>query len=448
MKHTDTPHTSSLLTFFVRVAQLLLAFTFIVSGLSKCIDPAGTAIKFTEYLQYFGFAQFTELTMGMAWLLSLLETACGVCLLMGYARARALSFATLMMVVFTPLTLWLAVSNAIDECGCFGDAIHLSNWQTFGKNVVICFLLALVWKKHDRLYRLFGKTACAISFYWCMVLSCVLCWFGTWREPLIDFRPYHPGTDLLAATVGEEKTEDAPSQAVSYTCIYRLGDTQREFSLDSLPDEAEGWEFVETIEHAAPVASAGDQPSAAKPNEPVHIDFFVKDIDGRVCTREVLSQKGYTLLLLSPSLDHASQHDIDRIEQLWEYASDNGYPFYCVTARDEQQYKNWRYNTGAEYDFLFTDASIVQTICRSNPGVMLLRDGVICWKKPLSILDTKGLTSAKLNEQTSGEIEEIDYIKRILYLLILFFAPFPLFLLFEIPKKFHKTTLKKDSKDA
>lgn len=428
----------------IRFAQLVLAITFIFSGLVKCIDPQGTAIKFTEYLQYFGLNFLTDVTPGMAWVLSILEFICGLSLLVGYGRLFALTVSTLLMALFTPLTLWLAITDAIEDCGCFGDAIHLSNWETFGKNVVLCLLLVLCWCRKSMLYRLFGRTLGTLYRYYSLGIVVWLCWLGSVREPFVDFRPYLPGVNLLAATVGEEQSSDQAHQSESwYTCIYRLNGVEQEFPLDSLPDEDLGWEFVETIEHQSAVADASSSHSLADN----HIDFFVKDQNGELVTRQLLEHPGYTLLLLSPSLDTASQHDIDRIEQLWEYATDYDYPFYCITARDQQQYDNWRYNTGAEYDFLFTDASIVQTICRSNPGVMLLKDGIICWKQPLSQVDTKALTSAKLNEQTTEDTDENDPQKRFLWLLIWLFAPFILFLLYEIPKKV-STTLKKDSKDA
>jgi len=428
----------------VRIAQVLLAITFIFSGLVKCIDPQGTAIKFTEYLQYFGLNFLTDVTPGMAWVLSILEFVCGLNLLIGYGRLFALTVATMLMCVFTPLTLWLAISNAIEDCGCFGDAIHLSNWETFIKNIILCVLLGLCWWNRPKMYRLFGRTLGAIYRYYALSIVVWLCWLGTMREPLVDFRSYLPGVNLLSATVGEEQNDNGMQNSSTwYTCIYRLNGKEQEFALDSLPDESLGWEFVETIEHQA---EAKDEEEIQTSSDH-HIDFFVKDINGNIATRELLEHPGYTLLLLSPSLDQASQHDIDRIEQLWEYATDNNYPFYCITARDLQQYDNWRYNTGAEYDFLFTDASIVQTICRSNPGVMLLHDGVICWKQPLSQVDVKALTSAKLNEQSSVDSSENTPQERFLWLLIWIFTPFIIYLLFEITKK-GSTITKKDSKDA
>jgi len=422
----------------VRFAQLIFAITFIVSGLTKCIDPAGTAIKFTEYLQYFGLNSFTDITMGMAWFVSIVEFVCGFSLFIGYGRRLSLVVSTFLMCIFTPLTFWLATTDAIQECGCFGDAIHLTNWQSFSKNVILCALIAIIWYRFRYTYRFFGKTASTIYLYYGVGVAFWLCTLATLREPFVDFRPYQPGTDLLKATMGEEAISESSPNAY-YTCIYSKDGQEKEFPLDSIPDEAEGWIFVDTIEHLPEsLQSAQDKG---------HIDFFAKTPEGQLFTKQLLTTPGFTLLLLSPSLDEASQHDIDRIEQLWEYAIDHEYPFYCLTARDEQQLDNWRLNTGAEYDFLFTDASVVQTICRSNPVVMLLHDGVICWKRPLSSLDTKLLTSAKLSEQSSGQIEENDPQKRIFLLFVLLFAPFPLFLLFEIPQKFHKQ-LKKDSKDA
>lgn len=426
----------------VRIIQLLFAVTFVFSGLVKCIDPAGTAIKLTEYLLYWGWDALSDFSMGLSWLLCLLEFVCGINLLLGHGRTFALTMSTLMMIFFTPLTLWLAVSNAIQDCGCFGDAIHLSNWQTFGKNVVLDIMLVVLWCYRRYTYHLLGRTSYTLFIYWSFWLMVWLCWMGTWREPIVDFRPYHPGLNLRAATVGEETSDDSidddqrSGSQVEYTCIYERNGVRQEFALDNLPDEADGWEFVETVEHTMVQNTVGAE----------NVDFFVKRLDGEVFTSELLADTSYTILLLSPSLDKASQHDIDRIEQLLEYAEDNEYPFYGVTARDTAQLSRWQYNTGAEYEFLFTDATIIETMTRSNPGIMLLHDGIICWKKTLSEVDAELLTSAKLNEQSYGEIEEIDSEKQFLFVLILLFGPFVLFLLFEIPQKLKNN--KKDSKDA
>lgn len=414
----------------IRILQFCFAVTFLFSGLAKCIDPAGTAIKLSEYLQYFGLYSFTAFAMPLSWLLCLVEAFCGVTLLVGRWTKLSLLLSTGMMLVFTPLTFWLMQSGAIQDCGCFGDALHLSNAATFAKNVVLCLVLIMLWRYRRHFYRWRGSRLCSLFISCEMLLMVCLCLCGTVSEPYIDFRPFTPGTDLRQAVL----TASEQSQAY-YTCIYAKDGVQQEFALEDLPDESDGWEFVETIEHQAQAGQSA-------------LDFFVKLPSGEVYTESLLRAPGYTFLLLSASLHDASQHDIDRIEQLYEYAEDNSYPFYCLTARDRKQYDDWCYNTGAEYDFLFTDATIVQTICRSNPCVMLLRDGVICWKKPLAELNTQDLTSAKLNEQSWGEIEEITPVRRFSSLMILLFAPFIIYLLVKIPQKVNNKSTKKDSKDA
>ncbi len=424
----------------VRIVQFLFAALFVFSGLVKCIDPVGTSIKINEYLQYFGIGILTDLSMGMAWLLCIVEFICGVNMLLGHARNLTLLVSTLLLILFTPLTFWLAVSEAIKECGCFGDAIHLTNWQTFYKNLILVVMLVLLWIKKDLMYKLLGSTSYFSYIYWAFACVVWLCWLGTWREPFVDFRPFKHGTDLKTAVLGEEQVQTSETKSW-YTCIYEKDGVKQEFALDSIPDEEDGWVFVETIEHQGASPEANIQAGGA-------IDFYVKTEAGNVITDEILSRPGYTILLLSHSLDKASQHDIDRIEQLSEYAEDNEYAFVCLTARDKEQLDRWKYNTGAEYSFVFTDASIIETMVRSNPAVMLLHDGIIYWKRPLSVLDVQGLTSDKLNEQISGQKEEINYHNRILFLLILLFGPFILFLLVELTQKLHKQTLKKDSKDA
>ena len=426
----------------IRILQLCFALVFIFSGIAKCIDPTGTSIKFGEYLLYFGWNSLLEFTMGLAWVLSILEFFVGFNLLMGRALKSALVLAVCMMTVFTPLTLWLACTDAIQDCGCFGDAVHLSNWATFAKNVALDVVLVLMIVYRKSLYTLVGKTNFTIYAYWCLFLVAALCWLGTFRDPFIDFRPFLPGVNLADGVLGRmPDTDEEVADEVTYTCIYERNGERKEFPLEELPDEADGWEFVETIEHGASEKVADD--ASAVKEEPLHLDFFARTEEGELFTEELLRAPGYTFLLMSASIGEASQHDLDRIEELYEYSADHNYGFYCLTSRDTTAVNNWKFLTGAEYQFLYTDMQIVETFTRANPAVMLLRDGVICWKENLSTLDVKAIVSDKLDEQTYGEINEIDYHKRFLALMILLFGPMPLSLCFEIPRFFGALKKKK-----
>lgn len=422
----------------IRIIQFLLAATFIVSGLSKCIDPSGTALKFSEYLLYFGLDFALDLTLGMAWVMSILEFIVGINLMLGTARIRNLMLTTALMLVFTPLTLWLAVTDAIADCGCFGDAIRLTNWETFYKNVLLDVAIILLWWKRHHMYQLFGRTTRAVYGYWAFGIAVWLCWLGTWSEPWIDFRPYHPGVSLRQSV-----SESSSASEIEYTCIYERDGVKQEFSLEELPDEADGWVFVETIEHAeARTQSENDNDHA------IPIDFYVKQTDGSLVTEALLADTSYTFLLLSPSLDDASEHDLDKIEAIYEYAIDQEYGFYCITANDSAQVYRWVERTGAEYPFLFTDAQIIETITRANPGIMLLHDGVICWKSRLSTLDVLPTSSAKLNEQSCGEIYYFDTHGHYFWLFLLLFIPITLPLCVSLTNTIKVLTINKNSKDA
>ncbi len=425
--------------------QWLVGGTFLVSGLAKAIDPTGTALKLSEYLQYFGFAQFTDLTMAMAWLMALAEFALGLFVFFGHHRKMFVLAALAVLLVFTPLTLWLALTNAIDDCGCFGDAVRLTNWQTLGKNVVLLF--ATIWLSFCRKWMIspLVRGGYAFYFYYAMVIVVGLCALGSWRMPYIDFRPYRPGVDLRAMALGHREPA-AEGADVEYRIVYAKDGVLQEFALDSIPDDDSGWEFVETREVRTAGAGADNRQAAQSA-----LQLGVKEsgnlmlLDDQTLDRtdEVLGDTGYVFLLLSPSLTMAIEHDLDRIESLYEYAMQHGYAFWCITEADARAVDDWRFRTGAEYPVLYADRQEIETMMRPNPGVMLLHDGVIMWKAHPSTIDIPGLTSATLSEQTYGQIVPIDRKRRVFALFVCFFAPLLLYLPLQIVYKLlHKDSTK------
>lgn len=350
----------------VYIVQFLFGAVFMLGGLMKCIDPMGTALKIKDYMTHFGVYDLmvnylADLSMGMAWCLALLEFAIGASVIYGHNLKRYLTFGTILMVFFTPLTLYLALTDAIPDCGCFGDAVHLTNWQTFFKNIALDAALVLMWVKNRDMYQLTGLTRFVIVFYVMIIGLFVLLVMGTWRLPVVDFRPYKPGVSLRF-----EDNPDAP-------------------------------------------------------------DFFVTDIDSNSdMTSEILADSSYTYLIISPLLNHASMHDLDKIEALAEWTQEEWYGFYLVTGSDQAQIDNWRYNTGAQYPILLSDVQLLEMMIRANPGIIVLHDGKILSKS--AEFDIERLQNPQLSE-------EIDYKKRLFYIIILFFAPILLSLLRIFVKK-------------
>jgi len=413
-------------------SQWLVGATFMLSGLVKAIDPVGASLKIGEYLQHFGLYELSEFSIVFAWAQALFEFTLGYYATIGRRRIVCSTLLIAFMGVMTPLTLYLAIANPVDDCGCFGDALVLTNWQTFWKNVAL--LLLIVWLRVGRRFQraMLSRTFHTFYFYVQLVGVVFLLWQGTMALPYIDFRPYRPGVSLdptpTLSRVGDDKIDD--NDATEYIIVYQKKGVCKEFSLDNLPAEDSGWEFVETISRQHET----EKPLFGSHAETSNLVLF--NDEGGDVTYEVLSDTGYVMLLLSPDLAKADEHDIDRIENLYEYALEQGYPFYCLTWKNESSIEHWKFSTGSEYPLLYADQQVIETMIRSNPGFMLLHNGVILWKSHLSGLDVPLLTSAKLSEQTMGQIQPIDRKLRVFWMFIWLFSP----LLLYLPMQFIKFT--------
>lgn len=382
----------------------------------------GASLKIGEYLTHFGMSELAEFSMGLSWLLALFEFSLGFYVVIGHRRLVCAYLLLAFLGVMTPLTLYLAIANPVDDCGCFGDALVLTNWQTFCKNVIL--LSMVIWLRVGRRYqrRMLSQAFHTIYFYIQIVGVVILLWQGTMTLPYIDFRPYRPGVSLVDA-------ENSPQE--EYFVVYEKNGVQKSFALDSIPDEDSGWEFVKTITEK----SSSNSPLLGSHAEVSNLVIF--DADGEDVTREVIGYEGYVMLLLSPDLIKADEHDIDRIENLYEYALEQNYPFYCLTWKNEASIKHWKFSTGFEYPMLFADQQVIETMIRSNPGFMLLHNGIILWKSHLSDVDVPLLTSAKLSEQTMGQIQPIDRKMRVFWMFVWLIAPLLLYLPLQIIKFTH-----------
>jgi triosephosphate isomerase len=351
----------------VNVCRVVLALTFIFSGFVKAIDPLGTQYKLNDYLGALHLGAYVPqlLTLVASVLLAALEFGIGIFLLFAIHRRTTSKVALLLMVLMTAVTLWLAVANPISDCGCFGDALVLSNWQTFGKNVVLLACAAVICRWPLLMPRLISLTNqwIVINFTFVFILiSSIWCLYDL---PLFDFRPYHVGANIKE---GMEIPEGAKQPKFETTFILEKDGERREFTLDDYPDST--WTFIDS---KSVQTEAGYVP-------PIHDFNIVRTEDGEDITEEVLSREGYTFLLVSPHLEQASDRNFGSIDQLYEYCQEQGYPFYCLTASNEEAIQHWRDITGAEYPFCQTDETTLKTIIRSNPGLLLLKQGTIIRK--------------------------------------------------------------------
>ena len=350
----------------VNIARLLLALTFILSGFVKAVDPLGTKYKISDYLTAMGLGQWMPdfLTLGASVALLAVEFMIGICLLFAIHRRLVSKLTLAIMVVMTALTLWLAIENPISDCGCFGDAIVLTNWQTFWKNVVLLAAALVIWRWPTDMIRLISASNQWIVFNFSTLFILFTAGWCLYDLPLFDFRPYHVGANIQK---GMEIPEGAPLPQFETTFILEKDGLRQEFTTDNYPDST--WTFIDskTVQTAE-----GYVP-------PIH-DFSILTNEGEDITEEVLSHQGYTFLLISPHLENADDSQLDLINQMYEYSKEQGYPFYCLTASTDKAISRWQEMTGADYPFCSTDEITLKTIIRSNPGLVLLKQGTVLHK--------------------------------------------------------------------
>ena len=345
------------------VARTVVGLTFILSGFVKAIDPLGTQYKIQDYLAAIppSLSLPDMLTLLMSVSLSMVEFTLGAFMLTAISRRLTARLTLLFMVVMTAVTVWIYIADPVKDCGCFGDALTLTNLETLLKNIVLLALAALVAWRPTHIGRLMSRSNQMLLGQMLMVTPVALSFWCLYDLPLIDFRPYHIGADIKA---GMEIPDGAEQPVFDTTFIMEKDGERREFTLDNYPDST--WTFVDS---KTVTVKEGYVP-------PIH-DFSITAADGEDITDMVLGREGYTFLLISPDLDKADDQNFGDIDQIYEFCQDNSIPFYCLTASTEKSQQHWQNITGAEYPFCMTDATTLKTMIRSNPGLMLLEKGVV-----------------------------------------------------------------------
>ena len=394
----------------MNLCRMLLSVTFILSGIVKLIDPVGTQYKIEDYAQAFGLSTllpgFVPLLLAVG--LAFLEFDLGICLFFGSHRKRASRFCLLFLALMTPLTLYLALDNPVSDCGCFGDAFILTNWQTFYKNLLLLVAAVfVVWYYRMMTRFVLERNQWIVNLY-SKVFAFVFVCINLYGLPVWDFRPYHIGADLL-----QKMVLDTDSVSVETYFLMEKDGVQKEFSLENYPDST--WTFVDT-------RTVNTQSDASA--LPEITDFQMLRLeDNEDITEAFLREDTYKFLLVSPHLEHADDGTMDRIAGVHDYCLTYGYPFYCLTASGETAIERWTEMTGAEYPYCHTDDVVLKTMIRSNPGLMLLHGSVVVNKWPNTMLPAVEKLDAPLEQLEISNPPIESKLKRLLRLLLWYVLP-------------------------
>lgn len=362
----------------VNTCRLLVSATFIFSGVVKLIDPTGVRYKIEDYLVAFGISGLSTsvIPLLLALALSLTEFLLGIYLFFGIRR-RLTSWSLLgFMFIYTPLTLWLALTNGVEDCGCFGDAIHLSNWQTFWKNVALLAMTCVIWWKGSYMTRFISEGTQWIVSLFSIIYSLMVALLCLHGEPIIDFRPYYIGQHIPTAM---EWTDD-PTQVPEIL----------DFSFFPIEEST----------------------TAAVGQAPVPAD-----------AETLLADTSYSFLLISPYIELADDGNMDLINHAYDYSRSQGYTFLALTSSGEEAIRRWQDMTGAEYPFAFMDELTLKTIARSNPALVLLHGGTILGKWPSHAIPSAELDSAPLHTLQLAHPQPDNHRRSILKLLLWYVLP-------------------------
>ena len=353
-----------LIKILVEFCRIFVGVTFIFSGVIKAIDPVGGAIKIEEYLTAFGLNYFLWADNLLSFSQAAIEFALGICLLLAVYRKLTSLGVLLLMCFMTPLTLYLAIFNPVSDCGCFGDVIVLSNWATFYKNIPLLIGAIITFVYHKRMTNFYSyKTYWFVAlfvFFFCMAF----CYQNYAHLPMKDFRPYKVGLNIFKLM---EIPEDAPQD--EYLFIYEKDGEKIQFTLEEAPFDDESWNYVD-----AKLIKEGFIPVVSS--------FELYNKNGDNIADVILSQPRLTFLLILPNIKTANDVHIDKINNIYDHAveAEAKLPFYGVTASSEDDIEEWRINTGADYPFLTADDVLLKTMIRSNPGLIIIKNGTILAK--------------------------------------------------------------------
>ncbi len=361
------------------IARIIFGLVFLFSGFVKAVDPLGTAYKISDYLEAFSLTSLDFLAFPASLLLIATEFTIGFNILFNIHLKASTWAASLFMLVMTPVTLYLAISNPISDCGCFGDAIVMTNWQTFYKNVVLCIVLAIIALLQNQTRPWLSNFGASIVTLIPILISFGISIYCYNLLPIIDFRPYKIGNNIIE---GMQIPEDAPLDKYETTFFYEKDGVEKAFTLDNYPAEDSTWTFVR---QESKLIEQGYVP-------PIH-DFSIITEDGDI-TDLVLEDAGYTLLVISHKVEKASTKNIKCVKSTIENAKKAGAKVIWLTSSYSDDIEEFKSEYEINDTFGATDDITLKTIVRSNPGLVLIKDATVIEKWHHNSLPTK----EKLNQ--------------------------------------------------
>lgn len=352
------------------IARFFVGFLFIISGLIKLNDPVGFSFKLEEYFSpgVLNMEFLMEYALSISMFIVVVEVLLGVFLLLGYKLKWTLYSLIAMIVFFTFLTFYSAYFNKVTDCGCFGDAIKLTPWESFTKDVILLVLIAYLWVNRKLINPVKTRRFRTITVLISMLLSLYYLAYVYAHLPQVDFRAYKIGVHIPTAM---EVPQDAPQAIYNYHWKFNVEGKEEIYTTNGSYPTIDG-EFIGV---ETELVQKGYEP-------PIH-DFGMETPTGDY-TQELLNED-QLLLLISYDLDKSNLEALQQFEKLSKKASAKGYRVALLTASSNEVIESKLGATSIES--YFSDQTALKTIVRSNPGAIIVKKGVITDKKHFNDFD-------------------------------------------------------------
>lgn len=362
------------------IFRLILGIVFTFSGFVKSVDPLGSAYKFSDYFtDAFGMSSLSTISLALAFLLSAFEFLVGICLIINVKPRLSSLGAVLFMLIFTPLTLYIAIANPVSDCGCFGDAIKIGNWETFIKNLIMlpmAFYLFKSTKGESNNY----KASIDWSLSGLMFLGALLFQYYNYEHlPVMDYRPYKVGTYIPEKMI-IPKGEKTDSFSTMLTLINVATNEKKDVDEATYMSTEEFWDDTKWVTDTmkSVLVYEGYKP-------PVYnftaypIVLGPKNIEISDKMDALLADENYSFFVVAYDLTKSSKEGFDNLTELLNYAYTKDIRSHLLTSTTSN-IQNYRQMMKFPVTLYNSDPTTLKTVIRSNPGLLLMKKGKVIGK--------------------------------------------------------------------
>jgi uncharacterized membrane protein YphA (DoxX/SURF4 family) len=351
--------------FLRAICRFAFGLLFIFAGFIKGIDPIGTALKIKEYIGAFHLDSLDFLSIPLSLILTWAEFLIGVAILKGLKMRLFSKIALAFIITFTLLTLWIAIANPVSDCGCFGEAIHLSNKATFIKNLILLGAALVIFFQRDK-YHTIARPKVEwgyLGIYSILIIGLQI--YSLMKIPQIDFGIYKPGTDLIA------RQQQYQEREYETTFIYSKDGEEKTFTINDLPDST--WTFVD----AKSVLVSGAAEDAS-------VDFSFIDSHGNPVGNEIVQQKGPVFFISIYNAKALGPRAVKKIMNLADTLYRHNLQLYIISANSVETtqalFEPYEQEDGRTYSILYSDYKAVISLNRSSGGLTYVNSGIIIKK--------------------------------------------------------------------